>query len=62
MNSENQILLEEIIRLKRENPQWFEVLQRAAELSDDELKEVVESITALIESKKGNSSNEIHEV
>lgn len=51
MNNE-KITLEEIAQLKRENPQWFNVMCQAAELPDDKLHELVEYVTAIVNSKE----------
>lgn len=47
-----KITLEEIAQLKRENPQWFDVMRKAAQLPDDKLHELVEYVTAIINSKE----------
>jgi len=51
MNSDEK-LLKDLERVKRENPQWFDVICKAAELPDDELHEFIEKVTAYIANKK----------
>jgi len=50
MNSDEK-LLKDLARVKRENPQCFEIMRRAAELPDDKLNEFVEKVTAYMANK-----------
>lgn len=45
-------LLKDIARVKRENPQWFDVICQAAKLPDDKLHEFVEKVMAYIAAKE----------
>lgn len=51
MTSDEKLLMD-LAKLKRENPQWFNILYQVSKWPDDKLNEFVEKVMAYLANKE----------